>query len=58
MESSVENRLPPEATEKINALAARLDTLTEELADRAAAVAGQPTLYHYTSAAGLQGIVE
>lgn len=58
MQSQIAKALPPEAAEQIKTLSERLDTLTDELAESAAKVAVPATLFHYTSSAGLKGIVE
>lgn len=58
MGSPIESALPGEAVEQIKALGERLDRLTGELADQAAKVPVPATLFHYTKAEGLKGIVE
>jgi hypothetical protein len=58
VEPPIANALPRDADEQIRALSERLDRLTDELAGRAASIAVPATLFHYTKAAGLKGILE
>jgi hypothetical protein len=52
------DRLPQEALEQLTALGARLDQITDRLADQAAGAKVPPTLFHYTNSEGFKGITE